>query len=149
MPAGRPTKLTPALQAAIIKLLRAGNYVETAALACGVTKQTLYNWQLRGEDEQGPYRDFLDAVKEAQALAEVDLLKEVSEGGLGWQSRAWVLERTRRQRYALATRAELEAKVEHTGKGGQPLSALTDAQLTQIIDAAREEAPAGGDDSED
>ena len=83
---GRPSILTPELQDKILKYIRAGNYVETAVAACGVSKQSFYGWLKRGnaelarvaagtnrrvtKDEQ-IYVDFLDAVDKTQAEAEV------------------------------------------------------------------------------
>ena len=45
---GPTCKLTPELRAKLMALLRAGNYVETAAACCGISKQTLYNWLREG-----------------------------------------------------------------------------------------------------
>ena len=41
---GRPTVLTPALIKKIISFLRGGSYIETAAAACGISKETFYDW---------------------------------------------------------------------------------------------------------
>ncbi|MDQ3480274.1 MAG: hypothetical protein M3423_02905 [Actinomycetota bacterium] len=45
---GRPTKLTPRVHTVIIESIRAGNYMEVAARAAGIRKQSLYNWIERG-----------------------------------------------------------------------------------------------------
>jgi transposase len=45
----RPSKLEPDLQDRIVSLLRAGNYVETAVQACGITPRTHYDWMAKGE----------------------------------------------------------------------------------------------------
>lgn len=45
----RPSKLEPDLQTRIVSLLRAGNYVETAVQACGITPRTHYDWMAKGE----------------------------------------------------------------------------------------------------
>src|ERR1044072_5128136 len=47
---GRPTQLTRALVERVCRYVRGGNYVETAAAACGVAKQTLYNWMRVARD---------------------------------------------------------------------------------------------------
>lgn len=106
---GRPTKLTPELQTRIVNFLRTGAYVETAAAAAGVSKQTLYDWLKRGarvgRDELGEvtpkdhpdadYARFLDAVEVAQAEADVGdlaIIRKAAQDGY-WAAAAWRLER--------------------------------------------------------
>ena len=63
---GRPTKLTPELSERITAFVRAGNYVETAAAACGVNKATLYDWMKAGaKSKRGMYKKFNDALYRA------------------------------------------------------------------------------------
>ena len=64
---GRPTKLTPALQARIVKLVREGNYPETAAQSEGVHRDTYYSWMERGREREQPFADFPDAMTRARA----------------------------------------------------------------------------------
>ena len=45
---GRPTKLTPDLQAKIVEALKAGNYAEVAARHVGIASSTFYDWMKRG-----------------------------------------------------------------------------------------------------
>ena len=67
MPAGRPTKLTPEVQARIVEAIEAGNYIEVAAAAAGISKPTFYGWMQRGTDEPGSeYSDFRNAVEKAR-----------------------------------------------------------------------------------
>jgi len=81
---GRPTKLTPEAQAAIVHQLELGNYVETAAIVSGVSKVSLYDWLKRGEkQESGVFREFLNAVLKAQAFAEtrdLDVIDRAAQG---------------------------------------------------------------------
>jgi transposase len=109
MVVGRPTKLTPEIQNRIVVLIRAGNYVETAAASAGIHKSTLYDWLKRGAREkqritqnprariskkEAPFVDFSDAVEKAQAEAEsrdVMLIAKAAEEQ--WQAAAWRLER--------------------------------------------------------
>lgn len=48
----RPTILTPDLAATVINHIRAGSYVETAAAAAGIHKDTFYTWLREGAKEQ-------------------------------------------------------------------------------------------------
>lgn len=77
---GRPTKLTAAVQERIVGALRAGNYIEPACQAAGVSASTHFRWMARGERERkGIYWEYAQAVRRAQAEAEVEavgLLRE-------------------------------------------------------------------------
>ena len=90
----RPTSLTPAASAAIVKNLKLGMPVEYAAEAAGIVRATLYNWKARGKLEpRSIYGKFLGAVKKAEAELMAECLRAVKVGVKSWQSRAWILER--------------------------------------------------------
>lgn len=109
MAGGRPTKLTPELQEEMIKVIQAGNYVETACAFVGLSKNTFYDWLKRAAREterlaknprarmkksEAPYVEFSDAVKRAQGQAEVrDVLLIAKAAEHVWQAAAWRLER--------------------------------------------------------
>lgn len=112
---GRPTKLTPALQARILKLVREGNYPETAAASLGVGRTTYYRWMERGEkcakgDEA--YRDFRDALLRAKATAETKALARVSKGfadkARGPERAQWYLERVAPDRFGRRDKVVVE-----------------------------------------
>lgn len=131
---GRPSKLTPELTEAIVFLILEGNYLETAAQACGVDVATLYRWQRRageaiakaeervedGEKLLGegiyehtdpadwPYLDFRHALKSAEAYAETELLRRAAAGGFGWQAPMTVLERRHPSHWRRRDRLEVE-----------------------------------------
>jgi hypothetical protein len=72
---GRPTKLTPALQARVCKLIRAGNFRTVAAAGAGVPMRTFSAWLAKGKSlKSGVYREFRLALIEAEKLAEIDLV---------------------------------------------------------------------------
>ena len=130
--AGRPTKLTAELQTEICDLLRAGNYIETAAAFAGVSKQTLYDWIRRGKRElqrveaspgskirkkEAPFVEFLDAVERAQAMAEaedIEILRRAARDD--WKAAAWRLERKFPDKWGRKDR--LAAELEHAGNVG-------------------------------
>lgn len=103
---GRPTKLTPELAAQITKYVRAGAYIETAAAACGLSKDTFYEWLKRGNKEKtGPFAEFTDAINKAMAASEIgDLVRIGVASKKSWQAAAWRLERRFPQKYALGRR---------------------------------------------
>jgi len=116
---GRPTKLTPETQTKIVNLLRAGNYVETAAAFCDIDKPSIYDWLKRGNRQKtGIYRDFLNAVERAQAEAEIRDLEAIRKDG-AWQGSAWRLERKFPQKWGRKER------LEHVGTDGGPIQVAT------------------------
>ncbi len=91
--AGRPTSLTPDVQAIVVEAIGRGLYRETAAQLAGVVRKTLWNWEQRGEAGEEPYAEFFHAIKKAEAQAESDVIDGVRAGCEGWQSKAWIAER--------------------------------------------------------
>lgn len=90
----RPTKLTPDIQKTIVEQLRWGNYLETAAVFAGLSKDTLYNWLKRGSREKtGIYKEFSDAVSKAMAEAEIrDVANITNAAKTDWRASAWRLQ---------------------------------------------------------
>jgi transposase len=74
---GRPTKLTPEVQERLCEAIAAGNYYEPACAYAGVAYSTFMHWKTQGETaKSGPYRQFLEAVKEAEAKAEMRMVEQ-------------------------------------------------------------------------
>lgn len=112
---GRPTKLTPELQEEICKIIRAGNYIETAAAYVGISKNTIYDWMRRGAREkerlkknprakmkksEAPFVEFSDSIEKALAYAEVRDVAIIGKAAeTQWQAAAWRLERKFRDRW--------------------------------------------------
>lgn len=92
---GRPTKLTRELQATMVRLLLAGNYLETAAACCDIAPRTVREWIKRGlRKKRGIYYSFALAVKKAEAEAEQMALARLRRAGKQqWTAEAWYLER--------------------------------------------------------
>jgi transposase len=112
-PGGRPSKLTAAVQAAIVKALRQGNYIEAAAGIAGVTKQVVYDWMRAGAQGKAPkYVKFLDAVKKAQADAETRHVGRITKAAeKQWQASAWMLERKFPDRWGQRIKVEVERQM--------------------------------------
>lgn len=166
---GRPEKLTKQLQEEMVKHVRSGNYVETVCAYVGIYKDTFYNWMRRGakekervmknpkarirKDEQ-KYVEFSDAIKEAEASAEmrdVTLIAKAAEDQ--WQASAWRLERKFPQRWGR------KEQLEHSGKDGGPietentekldLSSLTDEELDEFEKIVNKASGNGDNGSEE
>ncbi|MCY1703649.1 hypothetical protein [Deinococcus sp. SL84] len=125
---GRKTKLTPELQAEFVKVLRSGNWIETACSYVGIHPDTYYEWMKRGESSSPSnqiYRAFRDAVLEARAAAEMECVIRIRMAGSKGNVKAdmWFLERSFPERWG-------RRRVEVTGKDGEPLK---QAQGTVVI----------------
>lgn len=92
---GRPTALTPELHADIVRTIKAGNYIETAAAMAGINRDTLREWVRQGvRHPKGKYGSFARDIEQAMAHAEViDVLGIRKAGEKEWTARAWLLER--------------------------------------------------------
>lgn len=149
----RILKLTPALIEKIVGYLRAGAYVETAAAAAGISKQTLYTWLRRAadENEEDPiFAKFAAAVEEAQALAEVRDIALIGKAAeTQWQAAAWRLERKSPERWG--RKVELSGGLNlnvDTASLAQRISALSaagvEAALSDAAPASAQAALASG-----
>ena len=92
---GRKTKLTPELHDRIVQFIRAGNYIRTACLACGIDEATYFNWMKWGKQANtGVFFEFFKALKKAEAEAEARLVTQVNLAGpKNWQAAMTMLER--------------------------------------------------------
>ncbi len=87
MAGGRPSKLTVELTADVVAKIAGGNHPETAALACGISRATYFDWKRRGESGEEPFAGFWAEVVRARAVSEVQLLERAQRGdapGVGW-----------------------------------------------------------------
>ena len=82
---GRPTKLTPEVRERIVKSVRQGNFIETAAEAAGVHRGTVFRWiQEANEGHPDPNRaEFRDALMQARADAESTMVALVFRAAMG------------------------------------------------------------------
>lgn len=101
---GRPANPPPseALIDELAELLGDGNYIETACERAGINKARYYEWLARGAAENdGPYARFANRMRVALAQAEADAIKTIKDAaGKDWKAAAWLLERTRPDKYA-------------------------------------------------
>lgn len=120
---GRPSMFTEERRNKIIEYLTAGNYIDTACAAAGISTTTYYNWMERGKNErdritatssdplpdEAPYLEFVASIERAHADAEarnVAIIQKAAITGT-WQAAAWWLERTRPKKYARMEKAEI------------------------------------------
>lgn len=140
---GRPSKLTPALQAKVAELLRAGMSRSAVAGAVRVSAAALKEWIARGEgrDPERPrdpeYEAFAAAVHEAEGEFEQSLIKAIKAKATGpfgdWRAAAFLLERRFSESWGKRIAQEI------TGKDGGPIELaydfanMTDEQLERVV----------------
>jgi hypothetical protein len=127
-PLERPTVLTEEVQAKVLHLLGAGNFITTACEASGLNYWTYHHWRSRWE-KQDPEDDganrfaaFFERVNEAIRIGEATALKTLKVGAPGWQAQAWFLERRFPKRWGKKVEVVDARNVEK----------LTDEQLEDI-----------------
>lgn len=93
---GRPSKLTPEVQAKFLQGLKLGLTYRLAASFAGVGESTVHRWIARGDTEiDGPYRAFRESIKEAEGVHAAQIMARIikaADNG-NWQASAWILER--------------------------------------------------------
>jgi hypothetical protein len=142
----RPTKLTPEVAERIVNAIRAGNYAEQSGRAAGISPATYYRWMKAGEKApRGQKRDFYEAVKSAEAEAEVYAVAIIRKAMADdWRAAAHYLERRYPKRWR---RHETR---EHTGEARITTEHLADPKLREElrdfarrITGARPDGPGG------
>lgn len=113
----KPQKRSPDLESKILGAIRRGLSMRKAAAACGVSEGTVRGW--RDKDEE-----FANACESAIAQRELLCLDAIWKGERGWESKAWILERTNPDEYGRRQR------IEQTGAGGGPV------QITLVDEVA-------------
>lgn len=127
---GRPSKLTEDRTKRITDAIQIGAYPEHAARAAGIAPSTYYDWMAKGEEGYEGFAEFSEAVKEAKAQAEINDLAVITKAARDghWQAAAWKRERSDPEHWGRRER------VEHTGKGGGPVTVadLTDPEVRRL-----------------
>lgn len=112
---GRPSKLTPEVQASIVASIEQGNFAEVAAALAGIHRDTFFSWMDRGKRGEAPYSDFSDSVLRARAKAEGDAVQEVRAGfadpKTGAERAQWYLERAHSDRWGRRDKLTVENAV--------------------------------------
>ena len=115
---GRPSKFTPEVRNRILSAIRNGNTYEASAHYGGVSYDTLREWIKRGQEETaGEFSEFFEAIKSAEAKAEVEsvaLIRQAAQEGQ-WQAAAWFLERRKPSEWGRKDRHEIG------GINGEPI----------------------------
>lgn len=121
---GRPIELTTPLADEICNFIRLGSWMETAAQACGIHRETLREWLKRGnkwlkakrrgrkvpEVENG-FIDFVQKARKAAAESELIDLERIDKAAEQvWQAAAWRLERRYPKRWGKRDSVDVSVK---------------------------------------
>ena len=142
---GRPSKLTPELQAEIINLLKMGNYIETVCGVVGLNTSTFYDWMKKGKNATNPrnkHRKFQEAVEQAQAwsiVRDVALITKASEKD--WRAAAWKLEHMYPDAFGLKKYEDYATDITELDEEHVSLSKEDSVIIKEVLDliASREE----------
>jgi hypothetical protein len=102
----------------MVQAIEGGNYAPTAAEYAGIGVSTHYDWLKKGESGITPYAEYLEAIKKAEAVAEVRNVTLIQNAAANtWTAAAWYLERKHWDRWGKKDRNQIEL----TGANGQPI----------------------------
>ena len=142
---GRPCKLTPEVQEALVGALAAGNYVDIACTIAGVCRDTFYLWMKTGNRDrekgvESGFRLFSDSVKRAIASAEEHHVQNIrTHATKEWTASAWWLERKFPDRWGkrdqLSVKTDLTVHIQvGTALPSSVFGALTGPGQGEIVD---------------
>jgi transposase len=125
---GRPSSYTEERANEVVRYIAGGGTKDVAAQAVGVTAETVNNWAKRNSS-------FSTRLKAAEAQFELNHLARIGVAAAAgtWQASAWLLERTRGERYA----ARQKVDNTHSGKDGGPVPTHTTITFRRLEPTAR------------
>ena len=145
---GRKTKLTPELQEEITKRIKAGNYIQVACEAIGISHTTYFNWIKKGEEGKSPYVEFLKAIKKAEAEAHVNCVAIIaSHATEQWQAAAWLLERKYPDKWGRRDKLDIKGEIiaeRKVDKLEEKFSHMSQKELSQYASSLSQKMLYGG-----
>ena len=105
---GAPSKYTPDRIKRILNLIRVGNFKTVAARTCGISSETLSQWE---KNKTG----FTELIKEAENECEAILVARINKASMEqWQAAAWMLERKNYGRWGRKEGREISGSLDVT-----------------------------------
>ena len=145
---GRPTKLTPRLAKALVKLIAQTGRIEPAARRCEIPPTTVTDWIARGQGRHVTrganrlYAEFAGSVEKALGQYECDQLAGIQAAGAAkpenWTARAWSLERWDPARYGRRTSVDVSGSITVTEVHGLLVAMI--GILERYVPSERREA---------
>ena len=129
-------KLTPEIQAELIKCIEAGMYYRLACDAVGIGNTTFYEWLKKGKLKNADpmYKNFRNAVKKARGSCAGNALEMIKAHSVKeWTAAAWLLERRYRKYYGKDAKdlREVARLIRLLGKG-DAIDEINDEEKKQI-----------------
>ncbi len=122
----RPTKLTPAVQSALVEAVELGATWEAAAACAGIGPSTLREWRSRGAADEEPFAALLADLQKAEGRAisaSLQVIRQAASAGQ-WQAAAWLLERRYPADYGRRTAVTAEVSTAATSADSEVAAAL-------------------------
>lgn len=133
---GRPTSLTPEVQATFCDAVKEGLTYRDACILAGIEYQTYRNWMRRGEAGEGEFFVFFDAVTRAKVEGKRENIKGVRDAGkFDWRARAWILEKQHPEEYGNIQRIKVEVEREIQGILDALEGRMSTAAYDELLDA--------------
>lgn len=99
--------LSEELREAVLRAIRRGAPADVAAAVCGVSLRSWYRWREKGRAGEEPYAALEALIDQAEAEQELGYVSRVRRDGKGdWRSSAWLLERSKPDRWGVKRGAE-------------------------------------------
>jgi hypothetical protein len=125
----------------MVEAIEAGNYASTAAESVGIGESTHYRWMKQGEEGIEPYRGYWEAIKKAEAQAEMSAVQNIqTHAAENWTASAWYLERKFPDKWGRKDKLTQEI----SGKDGKPI----EIDSKSLVLAMLGHAPAQIEDAE-
>lgn len=147
--AGAPKKLNEELIDQICQYILGGSYVETASAACGVSKETFYQWLKKGKQDINALNYLTLEAKLSQRVLEAlgkadvrDVMRIDKAAEQDWRAAAWRLERRNAKHWG----PKAAIKVEDGDKEGFTDSENIHKALAEVV-SAHEEAEDGANET--
>jgi hypothetical protein len=108
---GRPSRLTPEVEARILNAIRCGAPNKVACAAAGIHQDTLYGWLEKAkeqpESEYAAFSEKLTRAREEGITARLAIVMKAAK--MDWRAAAWLLERDLPDLFSLKYRVEHSA----------------------------------------
>lgn len=134
---GRPSKLTPEVQARICRAIRRGMSLPKAAKYGGIDYDTFKLWIRKGKAaKSGKFFTFFTTIQKTKAVAEAAILARIDKAGRGgdWRADAWILTHAPRFKDDYSDTSRVQASV--TWQSAARDAGLTEAQAQAAHEAA-------------
>jgi transposase len=111
---GRRSKLDPERTKLVVEAISLGCHLDAAAAHAGISRTTFWRWMQIGEEaKRGPFRDFYNAVRAAEARLEVVLTGKLrTAADRDWRANLEFMARRFPERWGTKDRHQVDVTVD-------------------------------------